>query len=120
MYARSGTGHEESCDEFNSTSTLRNTTPVVETVDGDDQATNLSRSPGLWSNMRDTEEKPSGKVHRRTFRLAMVVHMLSVSMTVALFVVYVKGVAWNPGATEINALLIASKVYESLITASLS
>ncbi|KAK3692642.1 hypothetical protein B0T22DRAFT_475538 [Podospora appendiculata] len=49
-----------------------------------------------------------------------VVHVLAVTATIVLITVYANNASLSPGPTEINALLITSKVYEILIIASLS
>ncbi|KAI1121882.1 hypothetical protein F5Y10DRAFT_92265 [Nemania abortiva] len=48
------------------------------------------------------------------------VHLLPVGITGALGAVYVAGLGWNASADEVSLLLIAAKVYEYLILASLS
>lgn len=47
-------------------------------------------------------------------------HLLSISVTLGMLVIYIKSPQWKPGPTQISLLLIASKAHEWLIVGSLS
>ncbi|KAH8890376.1 hypothetical protein GQ53DRAFT_807132 [Thozetella sp. PMI_491] len=81
----------------------------------------LSRSSTSTSTVTCSTAAGGGKRYG-TFSTAwpiLAVHALSAAITVGLIVIYMTGVAWDPNTAQINALLVASKVYEWLILGSL-
>ncbi|KAI3324274.1 hypothetical protein HD806DRAFT_543653 [Xylariaceae sp. AK1471] len=71
--------------------------------------------------MRNKPQGPlNGKKTPRVWLEVALVHLLPVGITGALGGVYIAGLGWNASANEITLLLVAGKVYEYLILASLS
>jgi len=61
---------------------------------------------------------PKGRT--ATWLQVSLVHLLPVSITAGLIVVYGRGLSWDASSNDINGLLVFAKVYEYLIVASLS
>ncbi|KAI0805336.1 hypothetical protein GGR55DRAFT_656437 [Xylaria sp. FL0064] len=94
------------------------------------QQTSDDDSIDLRNNVpsRDSAEAPSLPQRRKTIQSSsagpaikqfLVFQFPALASTTALLILYLKNVSWNPTSDQLGALLVAAKVHETLIIASL-